>query len=72
MVPKTSRQPAKTPMPLPQGRHAMSDPRRFQSVPEWANPSVFGVNRLPAHTRWGAYDSEERARAAVHGSSPFL
>jgi len=33
----------------------------FHNTPDYVNPSVMQISRLPAHTRWGAYASEEEA-----------
>ena len=49
-----------------------NDRTSFHWRPDWENPEVLSVNREPAHSRWGAYDTAERARAAEYGSSPFV
>ena len=44
----------------------------FHSMPDWATLDTLSVNRIPAHSRWGAYDTAERAMECVYGSSPNL
>lgn len=44
----------------------------FHFTPDWQALDVLSVNREPAHSRWGAYDSEQRAIACEYGSSPYL
>lgn len=44
----------------------------FHFTPDWKTLEVQSVNREPAHSRWGAYDSEERAIACEYDSSPYL
>ena len=46
-------------------------PAQFRQTPEWKDPFETGVGRYPAHTRWGAYDTPERAKACAYGSSPY-
>ncbi len=43
----------------------------FYKKPEWENLEVLSINRMPAHTRWGAYDTEEHAVKCEYGSSPY-
>ncbi|AEF81833.1 glycoside hydrolase family 2 TIM barrel-domain containing protein [Leadbettera azotonutricia] len=43
----------------------------FHTKPDWENFDVTSINREAAHTRWGAYESEEQAAAAKHGSSKY-
>lgn len=44
----------------------------FHFTPDWQTLDVLSVNREPAHSRWGAYDSVQRAVDCVYGSSPYL
>lgn len=44
----------------------------FHFQPDWQNLDVLSINREPAHSRWGAYDTMERAIACEYGSSPYL
>lgn len=44
----------------------------FHWKPDWENIDVPAVNRLPAHSRWGAYDTVQRALSCEYGSSPYL
>jgi hypothetical protein len=41
----------------------------FYVKPDWKNFDVTSINREPAHTRWGAYESEKQA---VGGNLRFL
>ena len=47
----------------------MNKRRDFHTSPDWENSSVMSINRLPAHTRWGAYDSLESAIACKSNAS---
>ncbi len=50
-----------------------SNPRSsFHSKPDYQNLEVLSINRVPAHSRWGAYDTVERAIECQYGSSPYL
>lgn len=44
----------------------------FHFLPDWENLDVLSINRVPAHSRWGAYDTAERAITCEYGSSPYL
>ncbi len=44
----------------------------FHSVPDWKALEVTSINRIAAHSRWGAYDTLERALSCEYGSSPYL
>lgn len=44
----------------------------FHFKPDWENLEVQSINRVPAHSRWGAYDTVERAITCEYGSSPYL
>jgi len=44
----------------------------FHCRPDWENPEVLSINRVPAHSRWGAYNTMECAVACKYGSSPNL
>lgn len=44
----------------------------FHFKPDWQTLETLSVNREPAHVRWGAYDTAERALACEYGSSPYL
>lgn len=44
----------------------------FHTRPDWETLDVTSINRMPAHTRWGAYDTEERAKECRYGDSPYL
>lgn len=44
----------------------------FHFIPDWKALEVLSINREPAHSRWGAYDTEDRAVACEYGSSPYL
>ena len=45
--------------------------KEFHRAPDWENLEVLSVNRMPAHSRWGAYDTAERALSGPYGSSPY-
>lgn len=49
----------------------MNPRQNFHTRPDWENIDVTSINRMPAHTRWGAYDSEENARRCMPGSSRY-
>ena len=38
---------------------------QFHQKPDYKNPDVMSISRLPAHTRWGAFAS---VREALKGS----
>ena len=44
----------------------------FHSKPDWENNDVFAINREQAHTRWGAYETEEQAIEGNYGSSSYM
>lgn len=44
----------------------------FHFTPDWQSLEVSSINRVPAHSRWGAYDTLERAIDCEYGSSPYL
>lgn len=44
----------------------------FHTSPDWENSSVMSINRLSAHTRWGAYASLESAIACKPNTSPNI
>lgn len=44
----------------------------FHFRSDWENLEVLSINRVPAHSRWGAYDTLESAVACEYGSSPNL
>ncbi|MDR0475174.1 MAG: DUF4981 domain-containing protein [Treponema sp.] len=44
----------------------------FHSRPDWENNDVLSINREQAHTRWGAYESEEQALEGNYGSSSYM
>ena len=37
----------------------------FHSMPDWATLDTLSVNRIPAHSRWGASYTAERAMECV-------
>ena len=39
----------------------MSNYKNFHTKRDWENMDVTAINREPAHSRWGAYESRERA-----------
>ncbi len=41
----------------------------FHRKPDWQNPEVLSINRMPAHAPWGAYESVEQARTCDRESS---
>lgn len=46
---------------------------QFHRKPDYANPDVTGISRLPAHTRWCAFASAEEAlKGSVYTSSNVL
>ncbi|MEI6578685.1 MAG: glycoside hydrolase family 2 TIM barrel-domain containing protein [Eubacteriales bacterium] len=47
----------------------MNNRKEFHTSPDWENISVTSINRLPAHTRFGAYDTLEVAIACKPNSS---
>ena len=50
-----------------------TNPRReFHTRPDWENLEVLSINRVPAHSRWGAYDTVERALTCRCGESPNM
>lgn len=46
--------------------------RNFHWKPDWETLDCSSVNRVPDHSRWGAYDTIQRALSCKYGSSPFL
>ena len=44
----------------------------FHKKHDWQNLEVLSINRMSAHSRWGAYDTVERAVEGEYGSSPYL
>jgi len=45
----------------------------FHRLPDYKNPEVTGISRLPAHTRFGAFASEEEAlRGSIYDSSNLM
>ena len=45
----------------------------FHRIPDYKNPQVTGISRLPAHTRFGAFASEEEAlRGSIYDSSNLM
>jgi len=44
----------------------------FHSKPDWENNDVLSINREQAHTRWGAYESEEQALEGNYGALSFM
>ena len=47
------------------------NPRRdFHTRPDWENLEVLSINRAPAHSRWGAYDTVEQALSCKIENSP--
>mgnify|MGYP000851304767 CR=1 FL=1 len=44
----------------------------FHTKPDWENSAVTHINRLPAHTRWGAYTALEDAVAFRPNASPNI
>lgn len=44
----------------------------FHWKPDWETLDVLSINRLSAHSRWGAYDTVERAVIGEYGSSPYV
>lgn len=51
--------------------HMENNWKEFHRAPDWENLEVLSVNRMPAHSRWGAYDTAERALSGPYGSSPY-
>lgn len=43
----------------------------FHTRPDWETVEISSVNRMPAHSRWGAYDTQERAKECRYGTSPY-
>ena len=43
----------------------------FHTRPAWETVEISAVNRMPAHSRWGAYDTQERAKECRYGTSPY-
>ncbi len=39
---------------------------------DWQTLDVLSINRMPAHSRWGAYDTVDRALEGEYGTSPYL
>lgn len=39
---------------------------------DWQTLDVLSINRVPAHSRWGAYDTVARAVEGAYGSSPYI
>ena len=50
----------------------MNNRKAFHSLPDWENPTLTQINRAPAHTRWGAYESESLAAACCYGESKHI
>lgn len=51
----------------------MNTLRDFHGIPDYQNPDVMAISRLPAHTRWGAFASEAEAlRGDIAASSNVL
>ena len=46
--------------------------KNFDSIPEWERVEVSSICRVPAHTRWEAYSSEEEAAAGGQNSAGKL
>lgn len=44
----------------------------FHQNPDWQTLEVLSINRMPAHSRWGAYDTAARALEGEYGSSPYV
>lgn len=44
----------------------------FHFRPDWENLEVLSINRVPAHSRWGAYDTLDGAVTCEYGSSTNL
>lgn len=44
----------------------------FHTRREFEDPAVLAVNRVDAHTRWGAFESESAAARMSVGDSPFM
>ena len=44
----------------------------FHTRREFEDPSVLSVNRVDAHTRWGAFESDADAATGRVGSSRFM
>ena len=45
----------------------------FHQKPDYQNPDVMSISRLPAHTRWGAFSSvREALRGSIYDSSNIL
>ncbi len=42
----------------------------FHTRPDWENLEVLSINRVPAHSRWGAFDTVEQALTCRCGDSP--
>lgn len=53
-------------------RQKKNERMAFHFLPDWENPEVLSINREPAHSRWGAYDTSQRALECEYGSSPFV
>lgn len=41
----------------------------FHKKPDYQNPDVMSISRLPAHSRWGAFASIEEAKQGKIGAS---
>lgn len=51
----------------------MNPYQSFHSKPDYENPDVLSISRLPAHTRWGAFASvKEALKGDLHASSNIL
>ena len=44
----------------------------FHYKPDWESMDVLSINRVCAHTRWGAYDSIDSAIIGEYGSSRYI
>ncbi len=44
----------------------------FHSRPDWQTLDTLSINRCPAHSRWGTWDTRENALDYTYGSSPYL
>ena len=49
----------------------MNNRMNFHSVPDWKNMDVTAIGRIPSHTPWYAYSSEEEARTFPQKPSRF-
>jgi len=46
---------------------------QFHQKPDYRNPDVLSINRLPAHTRWGAFASvREALKGSIYDSSNIM